>query len=113
VWFLTRRIETGSFLSSGQTIDFRYSRKTDTLWLTVGKKTPARSVDTPIGIVDLDESDRLLGVEILNASKVLDNVDQALDELAAEYPPNTNLADDLLRRAVSGAVSEARDHVKI
>lgn len=114
MWFLTKKIETGSFQSSGRTVDYRYSRKSDTLWLRERGRKIHHSADTPIGIADYDESGEVVGIEIFEASKALPEIDKDLD-VAEDLRPATDLAEDLHQRArsVPSYVSEVRDHVKI
>jgi uncharacterized protein YuzE len=118
VWFLMRRTETGSFQSSGRTVDYRYSRKSDTLWLRERGRQIHHSADTSIGIVDYDEAGEIVGVEIFHASEALPEIDEHFDSAEAlEGPaPTVDLTEELQRAvkaAVPSYVQEARDHVKI
>lgn len=113
VWPLKRRIETGSFRSSGREISFRYDRRDDVLRLRITDCPIEQTVETTLGLVDLDAAGDLVQIVVYGASKALPEV---LEERGdAEEKPD--LADTLLSRATSRAVTEyvaeARERVKI
>jgi uncharacterized protein YuzE len=113
MWWLTRKIVTGSFLSSGQTIDYRYNPKSDTLWLLIGDEPVAYTRETMFGLIDFDADDNLVAIEVFAASGVLG--DLAAFEAKLQEPETgegQDISQDLMNRA-TGYVSEARDHVKI
>lgn len=113
MWFSVRKTVTGSFQSSGRTVDYRYSRKSDTLWMRERGRQIDHSADTPIGIVDYDSAGDVVGIEIFKASKALPEIDKDRD-VAEELRPVSELAEDLRpSRTVPSYVSEIREHVKI
>lgn len=64
-----------------------YDKKTDVLWLNIkrGLEEELREI-TPGVSVELDKKGELLGIEILNASKVL-GTKLGLKPVARNYPP--------------------------
>ena len=113
MWPLRRRIETGSFRSSGREIAFRYDRRDDVLRLRITDRPIEQTVETTLGLVDLDAAGDLVQIVVYGASQALPEVLEEPDD--AEEKPD--LADTLLSRATSRAVTEyvaeARERVKI
>jgi hypothetical protein len=114
VWPLRRRIETGSFLSSGREVAFRYNRRDDVLRLQITDRPIARTVETALGLVDLDADSELVQIVVYGASRAIPDVLEESQEGDEDKP---DLAETLLGRATSRAVTEyvaeARERVKI
>jgi uncharacterized protein DUF2283 len=103
---LKRKTETGSFPSSGNGGEVRYSynRKDDVLRLRISDKPIVQTVETEFGLVDVDAENSIVQIVIYAATKVLEEAEQK-----ATRP---NLEEDL-RRSVSEYVGEARGQVPI
>lgn len=113
MWFLTRKTETGSFQSSGRTVDFRYSRKSDTLWMRERGREIHHSADARFGIIDFDEGGEVVGVEIFKASETLPEINEELDIQEGPRPFSEFTEDLLPSRKVASYVNEVREHVKM
>jgi len=69
-------------------VKFHYYSETDSLYIDFSQKSSAESIEVAEGVVlDFDESGKLVGIDIDNASKIVD-----LSRLEAEALPIQSLA---------------------
>lgn len=67
---------------------FHYYSETDSLYIDLSQKSSAESIEVSEGVVlDFDENGKLIGIDIDNASKIVD-----LSRLEAEELPIQSLA---------------------
>jgi uncharacterized protein YuzE len=76
---------------------FHYYSKTDSLYIDLSQKSSAESLEVAQGVVlDFDETGKLVGIDIDNASKIVD-----LSRLEAEEMPVQNFAISHLTQRLS------------
>src|SRR4051794_128018 len=107
VFLLRRKIETGSFPFSGREVTWRHNKKDDVLRLRISENPIARTVETEIGLADLDENDDLVQIVVYHVTRVMDDLEKA----GWKLPEHASMTDDLTH-AVSAYVHGARDEVR-